>query len=157
MLPLVVILHASIPSGMVAVAIGVAGGAFLLWLGVQCLRAWSTGSPAITANDFATKLPSFTKGILTHLMNPYPYVFWGTVGLAYVRDGFETGGITGALQFPLGFWLGASVFNFLVVLLVIRGKRILSPVAEPYMHMFAGLLLIVAGVFLIVSVMADQL
>ena len=157
MLPLVMILHASIPSGMVALAIGVAGGVFLLWLGVQSLRAWSADSPGLTQNDFVTGLPSFTKGILTHLMNPYPYVFWGTVGLAFVRDGFETGGIFGALHFPLTFWLGASVFNFLVVFLVVRGRRMLPPTAEPYMRMFAGLQLITAGVFLIVSVAADQL
>ena len=156
MLPLVVILHAAIPSGMVAVAIGVAGGAFLVWLGVQSVRAWGIDSPALTPSDFATELPSFLKGVLTHLMNPYPYVFWGTVGLAYVRDGFQTGGVTGGLHFPLTFWLGASVFNLLVVFLVLRGKRLLPPTAEPYLHLGAGVLLITAGVFLIINVSADQ-
>lgn len=157
MLPLVLVLHAAIPSGIVAVAIGVAGGAFLLWLGVQSLRAWSAALPAVTSSDLATGLPSFLKGVLTHLMNPYPYVFWGTVGLAFVRDGFQTGGLFGALHFPVVFWIGACVFNFLVVFLVVRGKHMLPPAAEPYLHMFAGLLLITAGVFLIVSVTAEQL
>jgi len=156
MLPLVLILHAAIPSGMVAIAIGVAGGAFLVWLGVQSLRAWRIDSRALTQNDFVTGLPSFTKGVLTHLMSPYPYVFWGTVGLAFVRDGFQTGGIFGALHFPLAFWLGASAFNFLVVFLIVRGKRMLPPTAEPYTQMFAGLLLITAGVFLTVTVAIDQ-
>jgi len=157
MLPLVVLLHASIPSGFAAVAIGVAGGLFLVWLGVQSLRAGSVDTRGWMKSDLATGLPSFTKGVLTHLMNPYPYVFWGTVGLAFVRQGFQTSGITGALHFPLGFWLGASSFNFLVVYIVIRGRRMLPAGAEPYFHLFSGLLLMTAGVFLIISVVADQL
>lgn len=156
MLPLVVILHASIPSGFAAMTIGVAGGLFLLWLGLQALRSQSFDTSDWTKSDFATGLPSFAKGVLTHLMNPYPYIFWGTVGLAFVREGFQTGGIAGALHFPLAFWLGACGFNFLVVFVVIRGRRLLPAGAEPYFQLFSGLLLMTAGLFLIISVAADQ-
>lgn len=157
MLPLALALHAAIPSGTVALAIGTAGGLFLVWLGIQSMRLEAVAPADPPETDLATRLPSFVKGVLTHLMNPYPYLFWSTAGLAFVREGFETGGISGALRFPVGFWLGASSFNFLVVFLVVRGRRLLPVGAEPYLHRFAGLLLIAAGVFLALKVFTDEL
>jgi threonine/homoserine/homoserine lactone efflux protein len=156
MVPLALVVHAAVPSGTVAVAIAVVGGIFLLWLGIQSLRLKAIPQTNPAGTDFATGLPSFLKGVLTHLMNPYPYLFWGTVGLPYVREGFQTNGVAGALNFPIGFWLGASSMNFLVVFLVVRSKRLLPAGAEPYFHVFCGLLLIAAAVFLIVSAVTDQ-
>lgn len=156
MLPLALALHAAVPSGRAALAIAVLGGLFLVWLGVQSLRIRGIAPSGSERTDLATGLPSFIKGVLTHLMNPYPYLFWSTAGLAFVREGFETNGVTGALQFPFGFWLGASSFNFLVVFLIVRGKRLLPAKADAYLHRFAGLLLVAAGVFLVVKVLTDN-
>ena len=156
MLPLVMALQSSIPSGTGAVAVGVAGGGFLSWLGLQSFRAGS----AVAVPDGRRgprRVPPFLKSVLTHLMNPYAYIFWGTVGFAFVREGFEAQGIQGALSFPAGFWLGAATMNFLVVYLVSRGRRYLPPRLEPYVHVLSGILLIGAGAFLVWAVFKDHL
>ena len=156
MLPLVMVLQSSIPSGAGAVAVGLAGGAFLCWLGLQSFRA---GSAAVAPGSHcgSRRLPPFVKGVLTQLMNPYAYIFWGTVGFAFVREGFEAQGVKGALSFPAGFWLGAGTMNFLVVYLVSRGRRFLPARMEPYVHVFSGVLLIGAGAFLVWTVFRDHL
>ena len=156
MLPLVMVLQSSIPSGAGAVAIGVAGGAFLFWLGLQSFRARS-GNVVPDGRRGSRRLPPFLKGVLTQLMNPYAYIFWGTVGFAFVREGFEAHGLEGAFSFPAAFWLGAGTMNFLVVYLVSRGRRYLPPGAEPCVHAFSGILLIGAGVFLVWAVLNDHL
>ena len=158
MLPLVMVmvLQSSIPSGTGAMAMGLAGGVFLLWLGLQSFRA---GSVAVAPGSHrgSRRLPPFLKGVLTQLMNPYAYIFWGTVGLAFVREGFAAQGLKGALSFPAGFWLGAGTMNFLVVYLVSRGRRFLPAGMEPYVHLLSGVLLAGAGAFLIWAVFRDHL
>ena len=156
MLPLVMVLQSSIPSGAGALVIGLAGGAFLFWLGLQSFRAGS--SPVAPGGGRGSRrLPPFLKSVLTQLMNPYAYIFWGTVGFAFVREGFEARGLQGALSFPAGFWLGAGTMNFLVVYLVSRGRRYLPARAEPWVHVFSGVLLIAAGGFLVWAVYRDHL
>lgn len=156
MLPLVMALQSSIPSGAAAVTIGLAGGAFLFWLGLQSFRA-GTAPAATGGHRGSRRLSPFLKGVLTQLMNPYAYIFWGTVGLAFVREGFEAQGLKGALSFPAGFWLGAATINFLVVYLVSRGRRFLPARLEPYVHVLSGILLSGAGAFLVWTVFRDHL
>ena len=154
MLPLVMVLQSAVPSGAGAVVIGLVGGAFLFWLGLQSLRA---GPAPVAGHRDTRRLPPFLKSVLTQLMNPYAYIFWGTVGFAFVREGFEAQGLKGALSFPAGFWLGAGTMNFLVVYLVSRGRRYLPARTEPYVHVFSGMLLIGAGAFLVWAVFSDHL
>ena len=136
--------------------IGLAGGAFLFWLGLQSFRAGP--APVVPGGHGGSRrLPPFLKGVLTQLMNPYAYIFWGTVGFAFVREGFEARGLQGALSFPAGFWLGAGTMNFLVVYLVSRGRRYLPATAESYVHVFSGVLLMAAGAFLVWAVYRDHL
>ncbi len=156
MLPLVMVLQSAIPSGAGAMLIGLAGGAFLFWLGLQSVRA----GPAPAAPGGRTgsrRLSPFLKSVLTQLMNPYAYIFWGTAGFAFVREGFEAHGLQGAVSFPAGFWLGAGTMNFLVVYLVSRGRRYLPARAEPCVHVVSGILLMAAGAFLVWAVYRDHL
>lgn len=150
MLPLVVFIQLSFLSQHgAATALGSLGGLFLIWLGLRSMRMEGVRLAGDRAHDeVAREMTSFLKGILTHLLNPYPYIFWGTVGVAFINEGFTSDGIPGALFFPIGFWLGASTFNFLVVFLVGRGKQLLPVQWAPYVHKMSGILLIAAGGFL---------
>ena len=174
MLPLGLLLQASLFSGKGSVALGLVGGAFLAWLGLQSMRAGTKqfrvpglgsrvagyGSEELetpnskleTLRYGEQELPSFLKGILTHLTSPFPYLYWGSVGSSFIRQGFESGGLYGAAIFPLGFWLGASVFSLLVIYLLARGKKLLPPRMEAYLHHVSGALLIGSGVYLAVRV-----
>lgn len=155
MVPLALLLQASIVSGKGAAGLGLIGGCFLVWLGSQSMRA-SAGPINVRSSDRSElrwekrEIPSFLKGILTHLTNPYPYIYWGSVGAGFIQGGFERDGTWGAVVFPLGFWLGASIFNLLVIYLMARGKQMLPARLEPFLHRFSGALLMGSGVFVAV-------
>jgi threonine/homoserine/homoserine lactone efflux protein len=167
MLPLGLFLQASLFSGKGSVALGVIGAVFLAWLGLQSILAGinkfrvsgygflglkTRNSRLETVRDGKSEVPSFVKGVLTHLTSPFPYLYWGSVGSSFIRQGFENGGLYGAAIFPLGFWLGASAFSSLVIYVLARGKKLLSPRLEPYLHYGSGALLMGSGVYLAVRV-----
>ncbi|MGH7771477.1 MAG: LysE family translocator [Candidatus Binatia bacterium] len=172
MVPLGLFLQASLFSGRGSVVLGLVGAAFLVWLGFQSMRLGTRklqtsgsgfresiipNSKLETPKGSDREIPSFLKGVLTHLTSPYPYLYWGTVGSSFIRQGFEDGGILGAAKFPLGFWLGACAFTLAVIYLVARGKRMLPPRLEPHLHYLTGALLIGSGVYLAVSVWQHSL
>lgn len=160
MLPLGLLLQTSIFTGKGAVILGLIGSALLFWLGLQSIQT-DTGKFRVSSNglggletpaDGNQETPSFLKGIMTHLTSPYPYLYWGTVGSTFIRQGYESGGAWAAAKFPIGFWLGASAFTLLVIYLVSRTKKFLPPHWEPHLHRFSGVLLISSGMFLAVKV-----
>lgn len=146
MLPLGLLLQASLFSGKAAVALGLAGGLFLVWLGVQSMGA--STSESLKFRTQSGELSSFKKGFVTHVTSPYPYLYWGTVGSTFVRQGFEAGGLWSAAIFPAGFWSGASVFTTLVIYLITHGKKMLPQKVERHLHRVSGVLLIASGILL---------
>lgn len=157
MLPLSLLLQASLFSGKGAVFLGVVGAAFLSWLGYRSIAAASGmtslgGAREDPSNSGRGELPPFVKGAMTHLSSPYPYFYWGTVGSSFVVQGFERGGPLAAAMFPLGFWLGVIVFNLIVIYLIGQGKRRLPPRFEPLFHRLSGALLILSGIYLLLRV-----
>lgn len=157
MLPLGIFLQASMFSGSGAVALGMGGAAFLIWLGAQSIRAGIRHVRSIRATGAAPArgkkdLPPFLKGFVTHVASPYPYIFWATVGGSFVRQGFDSGGVAAAAIFPAGFWTGTTTFTLLLIYLVARGKKLLPAGAEPYLHHASGALLIAGGIYLGVGV-----
>jgi len=157
MLPLGLLLQASLFSGRGVIVLGLAGAAFLAWLGIQSLSAqtsealrFKTQHTTLTTRDSA--VASFLKAVATHLTSPYPYLYWGTVGSTFVRQGYEAAGVSGAALFPLGFWAGACAFTLLVIYLITRGRKVLPQGVEPHLHRVSGILLIASGILLAVKV-----
>ncbi|HEY2987412.1 MAG TPA: LysE family translocator [Candidatus Binatia bacterium] len=157
MLPLGLILQASLFSGGGAIVLGLCGAIFLIWLGVQSIRAGIEHINTLRSADAARRerkqeLGPFSKGLVTHLTSPYPYVYWATVGGSLVLQGYADGGVPGAALFPIGFWCGTSTFTLILILLVARGKKLTPARAEPYFHHISGALLIASGIYLAASV-----
>ena len=157
MLPLGLLLQASLLAGNRAFILGFSGAAFLLWLGAQSIRAGIEQVNTLRASTAAhaerkRELPPLFKGFMTHVSSPYPYFFWATVGGSFVHRGFNDGGIAGAAIFPAGFWTGTTSFTLLLIYLVARGKKLLPARAEPYLHHLSGALLITGGIYLAIGV-----
>ncbi|HWP57110.1 MAG TPA: LysE family translocator [Candidatus Acidoferrales bacterium] len=152
MLPLGLALQGLLVSPAAATGLGLIGGCFLGWLGLNSIRS---ARPALAGHARQENsplpdrdMPSFLKGMLTHLSSPYPYLYWATVGAPLVRQGFARAGVPGAVFFPLGFWLGASAFTLLTIFVAAQGKRLLPARFEPWLHIASGLLLIGCGIAL---------
>ena len=85
----------------VKLGIGLAGGLFLLLMGVQLLMAVrsATGDPQVSNGRHP-----FVTGIILSGGNPYFLIWWATVGLALATQAVELGILAFAL-FALVHWL----------------------------------------------------
>jgi threonine/homoserine/homoserine lactone efflux protein len=148
-LPIVVfavLLAAELPDAALG-ALGIAGGLFVLYLGVEALRDLpapleaAAGAPAPAAG-------ALRRGALVNLLSPHPWVFWITVGAPILGDA----GPAGAIAFLVPFYLlliGAKVV--LAAGLGAGRERLVRGRGYTLALRAAGALMLVAGVLLIVE------
>ncbi|MFQ5712024.1 MAG: LysE family translocator, partial [Candidatus Geothermarchaeales archaeon] len=121
-IPLVLALRELLTMSWTGVVVGLAGGAFLLYMAYGAVRPIPSYPKRF---DSSVSRDSFAKGYLTNLSNPFMWGFWLTVGSAMIFEGFEIG-IAGVLAFLSGFYIGVISCGFIVVYLAARGKVLLS-------------------------------
>jgi threonine/homoserine/homoserine lactone efflux protein len=113
----------------VLTVIAVAGGAMLLWMGIDMLR--SAGKLSLLSEDSEApagglvNVHPFWAGILTSLSNPYWILWWATIGLGYMIIARELG-MSGLSAFLVGHVMAELVWYTVVSMLVTGGKRWLS-------------------------------
>ncbi len=101
--------------------LGIVGGLFVLYLGVETVRA----TPPELA-ERATTLQVQPKrllgqAVLTNLFNPHPYLFWGTVGAPLLAQALASG--PGHVVLFLGGFYLLLVGSKLVVALIVNQSR----------------------------------
>jgi threonine/homoserine/homoserine lactone efflux protein len=79
-----VLLAASLPEEVLG-ALGIAGGCFVIWLGIEALR--EEPAPAEAAAGAAAPQRDLMRGALTNVLSPHPWVFWLTVGAPILAKG----------------------------------------------------------------------
>jgi threonine/homoserine/homoserine lactone efflux protein len=104
-LPLIVLLVIGagtfFQSAPVRTGIGLAGGVFLLLMGVQTL--WSLRGGSKSAGAPVQRHP-FLTGVVLSGANPYLFVWWATVGLALTTNALQYG-LLALVLFAVVHWL----------------------------------------------------
>jgi threonine/homoserine/homoserine lactone efflux protein len=80
---LAVVLASSLPDDALA-ALGIAGGIFVMWLGVEAIR--ESPAPAEAAAGAASPQRDLLRGALTNALSPHPWVFWISVGAPILAE-----------------------------------------------------------------------
>ena len=115
-------------SSAVLTTVALAGGALLLYMGVDMLRSAGrlslAGETASSAKG-AVNVHPFWAGILTSLANPYWTLWWATIGLGYLLIARKSGP-AGLAAFLAGHILADLVWYSAVSVLLSRGKHWLS-------------------------------
>lgn len=93
--------------------ISLAGGIFLLHLGIDSFRSRATDSQKV-----AVQARSLRRGVLVNFLNPNPYVFWVSVG---------TPTILGALHMSAAH---AGVFVIAFFLVIVGSKVLLAKIVD---------------------------
>jgi threonine/homoserine/homoserine lactone efflux protein len=116
-----------ISSAAVITTVALAGGAVLLYMGIDMLLSAGrlslfsgTGSPGGLAD-----IHPFWAGILTSLSNPYWTIWWATIGLGYMFIARQSGP-AGLAAFLTGHISSDLVWYSLISILVAGGKRWLT-------------------------------
>lgn len=143
-------------------AIGVFGGAILVWMGAGMVRAskeaelpqsrdgGDPGRPAPSVKGRAVLAGAALAGVLTSLSNPYWALWWLTIGAKYVALALEAGA-AGILAFYFGHILGDIVWLSALGAAMSRGRRLMSERAYRGLILGCGLLLCGFGAFFLAS------
>ncbi len=93
------------------IAICVIGGAFLVPMGINLIKS-GQGKTSIqtTAEKPTLAYGPIYNGIITSLSNPFFFMWWFTVGAAFVFEGLRLAGLVGLTALLIGHW--ASDFSW---------------------------------------------
>jgi threonine/homoserine/homoserine lactone efflux protein len=126
-------------------AVGVAGGAFIFWMGLGMALDVRDGKLRLDLQtQSSTRMGPFAAGLTTSLSNPYWFLWWATFGLSWLLRSMDSG-VAGVLAFFTGHILADLLWYFLVAFLVVTGKRFLSDRVYNYVILACGAFLVILG------------
>lgn len=129
--------------GRVLAAVGVLGGAGLVWFGWITLDLARTVSLAVDSRDVLTMHP-FVAGIVTSVLNPYWLVWWATIGLSYVGLSRQHG-LAGLSSFGVGHILSDAVWFTFVSTALFFGRSLIGDTVFRWLVGVCGVGLILFG------------
>jgi threonine/homoserine/homoserine lactone efflux protein len=132
-------------------ALGVVGGLFVVWTGVQTAREARTASlSAAREGEAAGALEALRRGAVVNFLSPHPWITWATaLGPLTVSTWRESA--PSGLALVAGFYLLLVGSKVAIAVLVGRARHRLSDRGYRRALLLAGALLLVAGVALIVE------
>lgn len=138
-------------NSIVAASVGVLGGLYLMWMGVNILR----GLRGLTLSlqiDSSTEVSSATPvltGAWVSLSNPGWLIWWATIGVTYTMLALHEGAL-GLAGFYIGHILSDLSWYSLVSLIVASGRRIISDALYKGVMGTCGALLLVTGLYFVI-------
>jgi threonine/homoserine/homoserine lactone efflux protein len=138
-------------SAEVAIIIGTLGGIMLIYMG------YTTSKSTVDLNDVSdtekpsSKYGSVLKGIVTSVSNPYFFIWWATIGLAFLFKGVEMAGLVGLIGFIIGHWSADLGWFSAVSFFSSKGSTVMSKKQYNLIMKICGLFLIVLGAYFLIT------
>jgi threonine/homoserine/homoserine lactone efflux protein len=168
MVPLALVLQSLMNSREILTVFGLGSAVFLVYLGLTMLlnarRERLEGFEREKAGEAPIRpFASFRKALMTHLLSPFAYGFWGTVGAYWLHRsanylyimGFR--GLSGIfltpLAFGLGFWLGTLCVAGVLIAASVVGRKVFSSGLYRGFLTAGGLAMVAFGVYTVARVM----
>jgi len=125
--------------------LGIAGGLVLAWMGWGMLsgKGGGEGESELTR---ATRTSPVLAGILTSLSNPYWFLWWATVGMAYISLSLQRGS-SGVAAFYSGHILSDLLWYSFVAALIAFGHKFVVGRLYRLLFLFCGVFLAVFGLY----------
>jgi threonine/homoserine/homoserine lactone efflux protein len=121
--------------------IGIVGGLFLLWMGVQMLRDLKVKTPD---SPVASSRAPLGTGIILSISNPYFLLWWATVGLALAKDARKLG-LFAFVLFTIVHWLCDLGWLEALSWTSFKGARLLSEVHQSMVLAVCALAMLLFG------------
>ncbi len=133
--------------------VGVAGGAFLFWMGLGMVLEVRRGGLRLEMGESSGgRSDPFLAGLTTSLSNPYWFMWWTTVGLSLVLSASRFA-FWGIAAFFVGHILSDLLWYSSVSLTLDRGKNIFSQSLYKGLVGVCGVLLLFFGAYFALGVM----
>lgn len=142
---------AKLSTGSAATAfISIAGGLILAWMGVTMGLNGLRGAVlplSARQSEGRRSLGPIVLGGVTSASNPYWYLWWATVGAAYISRARASGlGLAGSVAFFSGHILSDLVWYSAVGLMVVLGRTFLSDRVYKGLLVLCGLFMLGMGI-----------
>jgi len=156
-IPLIVLIYFGLARFLeypeVKIAVGIVGGAVLLWMGVRMFRS----TPTVLGEKKEDTNNSVLAGLTLTAANPYFFVWWATVGAALLVSASEFGA-GGVAAFGFTHWLCDFAWLFLISWVVYKSRglwtakinRVVFGLCSAILGGF-GIWFIVSGITLAIS------
>jgi threonine/homoserine/homoserine lactone efflux protein len=134
------------------IAICVVGGAFLVFMGINLIKS-GQGRASIQATP-EKRAPAYGPiygGIITSLSNPFFFLWWLTVGAAFVFEGLRLAGLVGLAAFLIGHWASDFSWYGFVSVCADRGAAIAGDSAYRIVLISCGVFLSILGLGFVYS------
>jgi threonine/homoserine/homoserine lactone efflux protein len=150
MLPLALVLQSFLTTKALQIVFGLAGMAYLLYLGIGMLiTAWRSDElEAAGEVEAISPAASFKRAVVTQMLSPMAYAFWATVGAIMVRKAYEAGGLLSAVLVPVAFWLGTLIVATGFIIVTTAGRSVLRSGAYRVVIGLGGALMAGFGVYM---------
>ncbi len=140
-----VLLATTLPERMLQL-LGIAGGLFLVFLGIeQIVRSRRAGLAQPGSQRAAEDL---TQAVLVNLLNPHPWLFWFTVGGPIVVGAWALSPWNGT-SFLASFYLLLVGSKILLAWMIAKGRNRLSLQRYRLVLQGCGLMLVIVGILLV--------
>jgi len=123
------------------VAVGILGGAFLVWMGIGMVRQAGRADSVAGATGAAGPLMT---GLVLSISNPYFLLWWATVGLNLTLEARNLGW-TAFLLFALVHWLCDLAWLTILSFGSFHGTHIFGPRSQKIVLLVCGVALVVFG------------
>jgi threonine/homoserine/homoserine lactone efflux protein len=130
-----------------AIIIGTLGGVMLIYMGFTTSRSTVELETPTDFDNKSRKYGSVLKGVLTSISNPYFFIWWATIGLAFLFKGLEIAGLVGLVGFLVGHWSADLGWYSTVSFFSSKGSQFISREHYNLLMKICGLFLIVLGIY----------
>jgi threonine/homoserine/homoserine lactone efflux protein len=138
-----------IGSATATLLIGTIGGLVLVYMGY---RISQSSPPSLQEKAEATdKYGSVLGGVLSSISNPYFFIWWVTIGWAFVLKGLEFAGLAGILGFMAGHWAADMGFYSLVSIFTSKGSEVITEKYYKALMYGCGIFMICLGIYFVFS------
>lgn len=146
-----------IGSKTAALVIGIMGGAVLVYMGYNLSTStndyYSIQNSTINQKKSSIRHGSIFNGVVTSLSNPYFFIWWASVGCAFMYKGLELAGIVGLLGFVIGHWSADLSWYSIISFFSSHGTKIMNDKTYKIVMQVCGVFLIMLGVYFVISVL----
>lgn len=140
-----------IGSSTAVFVIGTLGGFMMVMLGYRILGSSNSLKDVKEDNVISKGYGSVLSGVLTSISNPFFFIWWATIGWAFMFKGLELAGIFGVLGFLIGHGAIDLSWFSVVSFFTSRGSQVMTEKHYKIMMNASGIFLMILGIYFLLN------